>query len=176
MVGFNVVSLLFFPEWLYAENDPMKKLQIRKYEDKGKAQDFTLRNLDGQDVSLSNFAGKIVFLNFWATWCVPCRKEMPAIEKLYQEFREKGLVVLALNWREDVDKIKPFLEEVKLSFPILLDSDGKVYDAYAAVSLLPRAIPISYLINQEGMLIGGVLGDRDWASKDAKKLIKSLFK
>jgi thiol-disulfide isomerase/thioredoxin len=171
MVSLNVLSILFFSTRLYAGDDLLKNLEIIKAKDKTKPADFTLKDLNGQDVSLSSFEGKVVFLNFWATWCVPCRTEMPSIERLYQEFKNDGLVILAINYREDTDKIKPFLDEVKISFPILLDSEGKTVTEYKI-----RALPTSYVIDRKGLLVGSALGDRDWANEDAKKLIKKLLK
>jgi len=171
IIGLSVLVALFFSERLYAGKDPLKALEIMKPKEKTKAPDFKLKNLEGQDISLSDFKGKVVFLNFWATWCIPCRKEMPSMEKLYQEFKDAGLVVLAINHRENLEKIKPFVEEMKLSFPILLDSEGKTSADYTV-----RGLPTSYFVNQEGVLIGGALGDRDWASEEAKDLIKILLK
>lgn len=171
IIGYNLITILFFSTWLSAANDPMKVLEVTKYKEKKKAPDFTLKNLDGQEVTLSSFVGKIVLLNFWATWCIPCRKEMPAIDTLYQEFKDEGLVVLAIDYQETSDKIKAFLEETKVSFPILLDSEGKTTKDYGV-----RGLPTSYLIDKEGFLIGWTLGDRDWASEDARKLVKNLLK
>ena len=109
--------------------------------------DFTLKTLDGKDVSLSDYQGKIVFLNFWATWCPPCRGEMPSMEQLYQKFKDKDFVMLAVDLREDKDAVEKFIEEYKLNFPVLLDSKGKVGRTYMVTN-----IPTTYLISNQGNL------------------------
>ena len=139
---------------------------------KGKiASDFTLKDLNGKVVSLSDYRGKIVFLNFWATWCPPCRKEMPSMEKLYQRFKDEDFVMLAVDLRERQSTVKDFARDYKLNFTILLDSTGKVSDIYGV-----RAIPTTYLVNRQGKLIGKAVGARDWASKKAFELIEHLLK
>lgn len=139
---------------------------------KGKiAADFTLKDLNGKEVSLSDYRGKIVFLNFWATWCPPCRQEMPSMEKLYQRFKDKDFVMLAVDLRERQSTVKDFASDYKLNFTILLDSRGKVSDTYGV-----RAIPTTYLINRKGKLIGKAVGARDWAGKEAFELIEHLLK
>ncbi len=107
---------------------------------------FTLTGLDGKSYSLDALRGRVVLLNFWATWCPPCRKEMPDLEKLYQQFQKKGLVVLAVS-DEKRETVEKFLAERHYSFPILLDPDRKVNDTFNV-----EGIPKSFLFDRQGKL------------------------
>ena len=149
----------------------MEALAIVRFDEKIKAQNFILQDLNGNKVSMEDYRGKIVFLNFWATWCPPCRVEMPSMEKLYNEFKSKDFTILAIDLQEDAATVKTFKEQYKLNFPILLDSDGSVALIYGAMS-----IPTTYLIDRDGYLLGGALGPRDWATEDAFELINHLLK
>ena len=132
--------------------------------------DFTLPNLDGKKVSLKEFRGKVVFLNFWATWCVPCREEMPAMEKLYQEFKEKNFVVLAVNVKDRKQEAVNFVKELKLSYPIVMDPDAQVGLLYGAWGL-----PTTYLIGSKGEGLARAWGPAEWDSPAARNLIKELL-
>ncbi|MEE8618987.1 MAG: redoxin domain-containing protein [Dehalococcoidales bacterium] len=111
------------------------------------APSFQLTDIDGQTVSLSDFQGKPVLLNFWATWCGPCRFEMPYIQEVYNERSEPGLVILAINIGESFAKVKEFMQDYNLSFPVLLDLEGKVAEKY---NILP--IPTTYFIDSDGII------------------------
>ncbi|MEQ1933917.1 MAG: TlpA disulfide reductase family protein [Fimbriimonadaceae bacterium] len=108
--------------------------------------DFTLTDLDGKKWTLSQLKGKIVMVNFWATWCPPCRKEMPDMETLHKRYKEKGLVIVAIS-DEDEAKVRPFIAGNKYSFPVLLDPGRKVNDAYQV-----DGIPKTFIYNREGKL------------------------
>ncbi|MBU3134032.1 TlpA family protein disulfide reductase [Clostridium gasigenes] len=120
---------------------------------KENAIDFKLKDLNGKDVSLNDFKGKNVLLNFWATWCPPCKAEMPDIEKLYQENKNSDLVILAVNLGEDKQTVKSFIEKNKYNFDILLDSDQDVAIKYNIVS-----IPTSFFIDKEGNIVSKKIG------------------
>ncbi len=135
-----------------------------------KALHFTLKNLEGSEVSLKDFAGKVVFLNFWATWCGPCREEMPSMERLWQRFKEDDFVILAIDLRESRGEVVSFMKEYGLTFPVLLDSKGEVGSMFGV-----RAIPTTYLLDSEGRIVGGAIGARNWESEDAFELIESLL-
>lgn len=164
------LSLLLAGGMAEAGNHYWKALGIERPSREIFGADFTLPDLNGRKVRLKDFRGHVVFLNFWATWCIPCRAEMPAMEKLHREFKEKGLVILALNFRERPEEIKPFVRELQLTFPILLDRDGKVSDRYQVFGL-----PTSYLLGRKGEILGTVVGARDWASEEARALIRALL-
>jgi len=153
-----------------ADGHFMDALGIIEPRERVQAPDFTLKDLNGSKVRLRDYRGKIVFLNFWATWCPPCREEMPSMDKVYNEFRNKDFVMLAINLQENAGRVKAFKERFRLNFPILLDSDGEVGLDYAV-----RSIPTSYLVDREGYLIGRALGARNWASEEAFKLFDHLL-
>ncbi len=112
------------------------------------APDFTLKTLDGKEVSLSDYRGKVVMVNVWASWCEPCRQEMPAIEQAYKTYQDQGLVVLGLNLKEKQVPIQGFADTYGLTFPILLDTDGKVgTDLYRV-----RPIPTTFFVDRDGIL------------------------
>lgn len=119
------------------------------------APDFTLKTPEGETITLSALQGKAVLINLWATWCPPCRAEMPAIQKVYEEYKEQGLVVLAINStvQDDPFAIAPFVAEYSLTFPILLDETGEVSRAYQL-----RSLPSSYFIRRDGIINEVVIG------------------
>ncbi len=147
-----------------------KNLKIERPSEKLPAPDFTLEDLNGRKVRLKGLKGKVIFLNFWATWCPPCVQEMPTMEKLHQTFGQKGLTVLAINYREDAKQVKKFFSKYKLTFIALLDLDGKVSERYRAWGL-----PVTVIINKRGEIVGKVIGSRDWHSKEAKEFFRRLL-
>ncbi len=108
--------------------------------------DFALQDLDGKRWGLRELAGKVVLVNFWATWCPPCRKEMPDLDAIYKQYHDKGLVILAIS-DEERDKVVPFLAEHPVSYPILLDPGRKVNDEF-----IVRGIPKSFVYDRAGHL------------------------
>jgi peroxiredoxin len=113
----------------------------------------------------------VVLLNFWATWCMPCRQEMPSMEKLWQKFRDKGLVIFAVSTDEGgPGRVRSFVKRLKLSFPVVLDPDSKVSDLYQVSGL-----PVSYLIDREGRLVEVITGSEDWMNEKAIARIESLL-
>ena len=119
------------------------------------APDFELKTTTGETVRLSDLRGQAVLVNLWATWCPPCRAEMPAIEKIYNEYKDDGLIVLAVNmtYQDTFSNIAPFVDEYGLTFPILLDETGSVGSAYQL-----RSLPSSFFINREGIINEVVIG------------------
>ena len=111
------------------------------------APNFKLPNLEGETVSLSDLRGKPVMLNFWATWCPPCREEMPFIQQVYEQWSDKGLVVLAINLGESSAKVKEFMQSYGLSFPVLLDTKEDVAQKYNI-----RGIPTTVFIDKNGII------------------------
>ena len=118
------------------------------------APDFHLPDLDGKIVSLSSFRGKPVMLNFWASWCPPCREETPYIQQVYEEWSGKGVVVLGINVGENISKAKEFAQGYGLSFPILLDTEGEAAQKYEPQGLIPR----TFFIDEKGVIRARVIG------------------
>ncbi len=120
------------------------------------APDFTLNMLDGQPVTLSSLRGKIVFLNFWATWCKPCQLEMPEFQAFLDDKTQTKATILAVNQLEDVNTIQQYYKDLKLSIPTVLDKDGTVRDAYQVVNL-----PRTYVIDASGVIKAELMGTID---------------
>ncbi|MGH7205755.1 MAG: TlpA disulfide reductase family protein [Nitrospiraceae bacterium] len=151
-------------------------MQSSKYEPLtvGKvAPDFNLPDLNEKEIRLSDFRGKVVFLNFWATWCKPCREEMPSMEILYKNFEKDGLVILAISIDRVTTKkdIPPFVKALNLTFPILIDSWGQTDKRYKLMG-----VPETYIIDQQGILREKVIGPRDWTILDNLQVVTQLLK
>jgi len=135
------------------------------------APNFTLPDLDGNMVSLSDYKGKVVLLNIWATWCPPCVEEMPSMEKLYQELKDEGFEILAVS--VDVSGAKeviPFMKKHKLSFPALTDTKGDIKSLYQTTG-----VPESFIIDRNGIIVEKVIGPRDWATPGAIRFFRNLI-
>jgi peroxiredoxin len=136
------------------------------------APNFQLRDMNGRMVSLSDVRGKVVLLNFWATWCGPCRIEMPAMERLYRAYDRKDFEILAVSTdAQGVAVTRPFQQENKLTFPILHDSDFRVGLSYGA-----RTLPMTFMVDREGIVRQHIFGARDWEAPEAHQLIEMLMK
>jgi peroxiredoxin len=135
------------------------------------APDFSLRDLDGNVRRLASFRGRVVLLNFWATWCPPCQTEMPLLEALYQAYKDHGFQVVAVSSDvQGAEVVQPFVTQHHLSFTTLLDATGQVARLYGVTSL-----PTTYLLDREGRLVTVVIGNHDWEKADARALIMSLL-
>jgi peroxiredoxin len=108
---------------------------------------FTLESLDGTEISLSDHRGNVVLINFWATWCGPCRAELPAFEQAYQSYRDQGFVILGVNEQEAPQVIEPFLAEMGVTYPILLDKQGQVMSEYRVLGM-----PTSLFVDRVGVI------------------------
>lgn len=141
------------PDPAYAGNIPIPRQGFQ-------APDFRLNTIFGEDITLSNLNGKPVLINFWASWCPPCVAEMPAIQKIYQEYGNEGFIVLAVNAsnQDNLNNAVKFVEKNNLKFPILLDSDGQVSNQY-----LVQSLPTSFFIDRSGkiqeIVIGGPMAE-----------------
>ena len=132
------------------------------------AHDFSGELNDGSIINLKDYHHRFVLLNFWATWCVPCLKEMPDLEKAYQQMGSKKLIVLAVGMGEDKSSISRFAEKHEFTFPMIADSTLEIARLYGVEN-----IPITYLINPEGVIFGRALGIRDWASPELIEFMDS---
>lgn len=119
------------------------------------APDFTLETTEGERITLSELRGQAVLVNLWATWCPPCRAEMPAMQKLYDEYKEQGFLVLAINmtYQDNLSAVEPFVQENGLNFPILIEDTGKVAEKYEL-----RSLPSSFFIDRSGVIQEVVIG------------------
>jgi peroxiredoxin len=132
--------------------------------------DIHLKDINGQKVAVSEFKGKIVFLNFWTTWCHECRIEMPSMEKLLRKLKGKDFEMIAVNLQEPASRIKHFLKSVPLTFTILLDTQGIIAQQFGI-----RAIPTTFILDKNGGIIGKALGSRHWNRKESIDLFEHLM-
>jgi peroxiredoxin len=126
------------------------------------AQDFGLPSLRGDYVRLSDYRGKVVFLNIWATWCPPCRDEMPSMESLYQRLKGRKFELLSVSIDQKGEKVvRSFAEKYGLSFPVLLDPDSKTYRLFGLTG-----VPESFIVDKNGIVIHKIVGPQDWMRKE----------
>ncbi|MGH7279832.1 MAG: TlpA disulfide reductase family protein, partial [Candidatus Rokuibacteriota bacterium] len=133
------------------------------------ADDFTLPMPDGSRFTLAEHRGKVVFINFWATWCPPCLDEMPSMEKLYVQQRDNGFVMVAVSLDADPAVVAPFLARLGVTFPVALDPKLGVANTYGV-----RALPASFVVDREGYLAALALGPRRWDGAAAHSLVEGL--
>jgi len=135
------------------------------------APNFQLIDLNGRSHRLSDYRGQVVFLNLWATWCPPCRDEMPSMERLYRRLQGEAFVMLAISQdTEPNESVRPFVEQLHLSFPILIDSEGKVPPKYGVTGY-----PETFVIDRNGGVIDHIIGPRNWASEESYRYFSNLI-
>jgi peroxiredoxin len=133
------------------------------------APDFTLQDLNGKSVSLAGLRGKVILLDFWATWCPPCVKEIPHFVELYEQYKDKGVEILGISLdREGISVVKPFVQKFQIKYPIMM-TDGKVDNDFGPIT----SIPTTFLIDSSGNIIKKYIGynDKDVFETDIKKLL-----
>ena len=152
--------------------NPQPKANQFKSQEGYMAPRFSLRNLKGNMEGLDDHLGKVIIVNFWATWCVPCVKEMPSFENLYRRYRSQGLTLLAVSLdKGDSTKVQEFADKHKLSFPILLDTKGVAEKLYPSFS-----IPFTYVIDKQGRVVARVDGAKNWESSETFEAVEHLLK
>ena len=135
------------------------------------APDFTFPGLDGKMVSLSDYRGKVVLVNIWATWCPPCVDEMPSMEKLYRKFKGKNFEILAVSIDEPgLKAVAPFMKKSNLTFPALIDSEGAIKAVYGITG-----VPESFIVDKQGILIKKIVGPVDWATPDIFRFFSEVI-
>lgn len=146
------------------------KLNLSGYPPGTKPPEFNGHTADGQTVSLVSLRGKVILLNFWATWCLECRPEMPLFEQLHRDFAAQGLSILGINAREGTAAIQRYAKELGLTFPLVLDPKGEINASYGVIGL-----PTTFLIGRDGRAVALAVGPREWAGTEARALIKTLL-
>jgi peroxiredoxin len=131
---------------------------------------FTAGTLDARPLSMADLRGKVVVVNFWASWCVECRAEMPALEGLHREFTSRGLAVIGVNVREDVGTARRYAAQMGLTFPVVLDPNGTIPTAYGVVGL-----PTTVVVARDGRAVALAVGPRDWLSASGRAIIHALL-
>ena len=173
---FVLCMILFIPRQLEAQisaeaEKAFQEAGIRILKNRQDPVNITLPMLGGGNASLSSYKGKVVILNFWATWCPPCRSEMPSMETLYQRFKNRGLEILAVDLGEDRDEVQQFINSNRYTFPVLLDAGGKASTQYGV-----SAIPTTYILDKEGKIIGKIVGSIRWDNPKIITAFEALLK
>ncbi|MGB9735380.1 MAG: peroxiredoxin family protein [bacterium] len=132
---------------------------------------FSLKNLDGREEQLKDYTGNLILVNFWASWCGPCNEEAPSMEKMYREFRNKGLVVIGISIDHHVSQVKNFVKQYSITFPILLDTNETVASAYGITG-----VPETFILDRDYKLIKHIIGPLDWTSPDVTNYLTQLLK
>lgn len=131
---------------------------------------LALKDLDGRSHDLANYRGKVVLINFWASWCEPCRQEMPSIQRLKTKLAGKAFAVFAVNVDEPEARVRNFLNQTQLDLPVLLDPNKAVTRNWGA-----RVLPVTFLVGPDGRLRYRLIGDMDWSEESAVALISQLI-
>ena len=169
LVFILLVSLAFAAEG--REDDLFSKIRINPIRGDKRVPDFFLKDLTGKKVEIKQYKGKIIFLNFWATWCGPCKEEMPSLEVLHRQFKGENFVLMTISVDyEGLIPVREFLNKQRYTFPVLLDPNGEVLDLFEV-----KGIPTTFIIDKRGRVIGRAIGPRDWKSPEVFSLIKLLI-
>jgi len=148
----------------------LASLDLRPYPRGTPSPELSLRTLEGRTVSLAGLRGQVVLLNFWATWCLECRPERPTLEVLHRRFGARGLAVVGVNTRERPLVVRNYVRELRLTFPLLLDSDGTVTGRFGVIGL-----PTTFLFGRNGRAVALAVGAREWASAAAVEIVETLL-
>lgn len=135
------------------------------------APSFALADLDGNIQHLKDYRGKIVAVNFWASWCPPCRKELPSMQRTYDAFKNKDFVILAINVGEKWDTVAPFLDNLSIKFPVLFDSKSKIIEQWKVLGL-----PSTFILDRKGNITHRFNGGRDWNNPGFRKALLKIIK
>ena len=166
-----IATILGAPESSRAQvAELLQQLNLTAYSRSTIPPEFNGRMADGREVSLTSLQGKVVLLNFWATWCQECRPEMPIFERLHREFSAQGLAVMGINTREGTATVREYAKELGLTFPLILDPSGKINSTYGVIGL-----PTTFLIGRSGRAVALAIGPREWSAKPARALIQALL-
>jgi peroxiredoxin len=141
---------------------------LKAYTPRTAAPAFDLQGADGKQYRLADFAGKVLVVNFWATWCPPCRKEMPSMQRMWRGLQADGVELVAIDFGDDKDVVAAFAIEAEVEFPLLLDQKGAVLQQFKALGL-----PTTYVIDRRGKLAYVATGEREW---DAQTILATLRK
>lgn len=171
----KVIEAVLLMSWAVFLSSPvfgetsLAPINVEKPSVRVEAPAFTLAGVGGKTVSLKDYKGKVVLLNFWASWCAPCREEAPALEKLWSDYKARDFVVIAIAADRRPETARRFVSKLGLSFPALFDPEGTVRKLYEVT-----ALPTTYLIGKDGKISGRVLGAAKWDGASSRKLIEEF--
>jgi len=148
----------------------LKTLDLRGYTPRPAPPQFNGSTLDARQLSLTEYRGTVIVLTFWASWCLECRVDMPALERLQREFSSRGLAIIGVNARENKEDVRRYAKELGLTFPLVLDRDGKINALYGVIGL-----PTTFVVGRDGRAVAFAIGPRQWESAPARALIAALL-
>lgn len=170
LAGLGFLQLDLFAETENRELERLfKEMGVLQIPPAADAVEIQLKDQNGRLTGLSEFRGKVVFINFWTTWCLACVIEMPSMEKLHQKFKDKDFAMVGINLQESDTIVLKFFKEHKLTFTTLLDSTGDVGTVFRI-----RGIPTTFILDKNGIIIGKVMGPREWDNRDSFALFEYL--
>jgi len=148
----------------------LKPLNLTAYRSGTLPPSWSGHTLDGRQLSLTELRGKVVVVNFWASWCLECRAEMPVLERLHRESASRGLAIVGINARENKKTVGRYAEELRLTFPLVLDPTGTINAQYGVIGL-----PTSFVVGRDGRAVAFGIGPHEWASAPARALLEALL-
>src|SRR2546427_9667620 len=148
----------------------LKTLDLRGYTSRTAPPQFSGSTLDDRQLSMKEHRGAVIVLNFWASWCLECRSEMPVLERLQREFSSRGLAIIGVNARENKEAVGRYAKNLGLTFPLVFDPDGKINALYGVIGL-----PTTFVVGRDGRAIAFTIGPRKWESAPARALIEALL-
>jgi thiol-disulfide isomerase/thioredoxin len=169
LIGAVAALLAMSAASVTADDDSLSRLKVSRAGAGAAMPSFQLTTLDGKVIESSGLVGKIVVLNFWATWCGPCKEEMPALDRLSRQFAEKDVAVLTITNDPERRGIEHFMKQVGSALPVLLDEHRDV-----SLAFMVRGLPTTVFVGKNGTILGRAVGPRAWDSPDAIELIRSL--
>jgi len=150
--------------------DALQRLGLAGYPPDTRPPGFSGATVDGHALSLESLRSRVVLLNFWATWCLECRAELPALERLHRDYASRGLAVVAVSFRDEPGTVRQYARELGLTIPLVLDSAGDIRQSYGVIGF-----PTSFLIGRDGRAVARAIGPREWTTAEARTLIESLL-
>ena len=171
VAGLQTLLLLMFLATAAAAEDELS-YSFARIDPPQSVPDFSLPDMDGELHTLSDYRGKVVLINFWATWCPPCRREMPALEKLYDTLADEAFAVLAINQWEDADHVFAYMGDLNVfpSFPILFDPESRVSAEFGV-----KGLPTSFLLDRQGRVVYRAVGGRAFDHPEVEQIIRKLL-
>ena len=148
----------------------LKALDLRGYTSRTAPPQFSGSRLDARQLTMTEHQGAVIVLNFWASWCLECRTEMPVLERLQREFSWRGLAIIGVNAGESKEAVGRYAKELGLTFPLVLDPDGKINALYGVI-----ALPTTFVVGRDGRAVAFAIGPRQWESAPARALIEALL-
>ena len=168
LVSFLALALLLSSSASLAAGGPGDR-GLEEIGDRPLAPAFELADPDGQPIRLADYRGKTLIVNFWATWCPPCRAEMPSLQRAWEQVRGDGIELIAINVGESEGTIQRYLEQVPIGFPLPMDRDSKVVQQWPI-----RGLPTTFVVDPEGRLAYKAAGEREWDDADLLDLVRGL--